>query len=397
MLVSCAQAKEYSEKIYSDSGLNIVTIGSESHEITMTEQENTAKEVEGFQLDAIKIADYESNVARFGGYAFSNLSEEEQIIYYEIYGMIDEMEEVVTVSTVDEELLSHIYYCVMSDHPQFYYVNGYSGMKYLENEEIIRIEVYPEYYMTEAEIEQYQRNIDEYVARCTAQTPMFGSEYERAKSVYEFVVLNTQYNLDAPLNQTICSVATYGESVCQGYAEMVQYLLNEMGIFATVVSGVVKSGENHAWNLVKIDGEYYYMDATWGDPEYDVTEEEETPINQMVNYDYLLLNEQQIGITHAINTTIPMPVCTSTKANYYRMENLYFEFYDKERLREIVGQAYETSQKVVSFQCSSVEVYNQIYTKLIDEGEIFDLLIDRKTTIAYSSNDSYLVLTIWID
>lgn len=404
ILVSCQQGKDYSEILLNADDLKIVAnesvgrnIENNSREITMMESESNGEVASGITFAEEKLLTYEEEVLRYGGYAFSQLSEEEQVVYYEIYGTIKEMETGVTLSTVDEEQLAYVYYCVLSDHPQFYYVNGYSGMKYLEGERIKRIEIYPEYYMTEEEIAKYQADIDAYLARCVTQLPMYASEYEIAKSVYEFIVLNTQYNFDAPLNQTICSVATYGESVCQGYAEMVQYVLNEMGIFATIVVGIVKSGENHAWNLVMIDGEYYYMDATWGDPEYDVNVDGESESVQMVNYDYLLLNDEQIGITHTVDTSISMPNCVSTKANYYRMENLYFESYDKERLQHVIAQAYETEEKVVSFQCSSREVYDSIYVHLIDDGEIFDFIVTNQTTIAFSANEPYLVLTLWLD
>lgn len=382
---------EYTEEKFQQE---VVRVANDAG-ITMIEY----KGIESIELEVDENNSYidEDEIFRYGGYAYSQLSVEDQFLYLEIYEMIKERKTGITISTVDEVKLDHIYYCVMNDHPQFYYVNGYSGMKYMKGEEITSIEIYPEYYMSEIEIMNYQVDIDRYVKEYVEQVPAFATEYEIAKQVYEYVVLTTQYNIDAPLNQTICSVATYGESVCQGYAESIQYLLNELGIFATTVTGVVKTGENHAWNLVKVDGEYYYMDATWGDPEYDVGDEEETPTMPVVNYDYLLLSEEQIGITHTLNPLVPMPECNSTKANYYRMEDLYFETYDKERLQQLIHQVYDTSQTAFSFQCSSPEVYDLVFTHLIEEGEIFDMMLEKKQTLVFSSDDSSLVLTVWLD
>ena len=51
-----------------------------------------------------------------------------------------------------------------------------------------------------------------------------------------------------------------------------QYLLNRLGVFCTLVDGYGKNNERHAWNLVEVDGEYYYVDTTWGDASYTIGE-----------------------------------------------------------------------------------------------------------------------------
>ncbi|MGN1120452.1 MAG: transglutaminase domain-containing protein, partial [Oscillospiraceae bacterium] len=56
-------------------------------------------------------------------------------------------------------------------------------------------------------------------------------------------------------------------SVCQGYAEAFWYLMYNVGIDCRIVSS---STLNHAWNMVKVDGKWYHLDATWDDPVADV-------------------------------------------------------------------------------------------------------------------------------
>ena len=89
-------------------------------------------------------------------------------------------------------------------------------------------------------------------------------DYQKIKYIYDYMIEHTDYRLDAPENQTICSVFLYGESVCQGYAKAFQFLCGRMGIPAVLVTGRVKNGEPHAWDMVLADGEWYYVAPTWG-------------------------------------------------------------------------------------------------------------------------------------
>ena len=55
-----------------------------------------------------------------------------------------------------------------------------------------------------------------------------------------------------------------------------------------IPSGTVITGEGHAWNLVNIDGAYYYTDVTWGDATYLFDQQAMTGAgSDVVNYDYL--------------------------------------------------------------------------------------------------------------
>lgn len=61
----------------------------------------------------------------------------------------------------------------------------------------------------------------------------------------------------------------YGTCVCEGYALTFQCFAEALGLDSMVVTGDT-AGAHHAWNLVRVDGQWYHVDVTWmdsGDPE----------------------------------------------------------------------------------------------------------------------------------
>jgi transglutaminase/protease-like cytokinesis protein 3 len=42
-------------------------------------------------------------------------------------------------------------------------------------------------------------------------------------------------------------------------------MCDDVGLDCYIVIGEVIGGGGHAWNLVKIDGQWYHLDTTWND------------------------------------------------------------------------------------------------------------------------------------
>ncbi|MEZ3426929.1 MAG: hypothetical protein K1W13_05955, partial [Lachnospiraceae bacterium] len=261
-----------------------------------------------------------------GKFYYDALTEEERAWYVDMYAIMEGMYTGAALSpqgygTVAEQEIDKIFQCVMNDHPELFFIKGYRYTTYMREDEIVKISFEGDYTMSVAERERQQLLIDAAVEECLAGIDREASEYEKVKYVYEYLVLHTDYNRDAPENQNICSVFVGGESVCQGYAKAAQYLFDKLGIASTLVVGNVRGGERHAWNLVQVDGSYYYLDATWGDASYRSYDGGESALPvPPVNYDYLCITTKELLKTHAPDTLVPLPECTATAANYYVME-----------------------------------------------------------------------------
>ncbi len=203
--------------------------------------------------------------------------------------------------------------------------------------------------------------------------------------------------LDAPDSQNLYSVLVNGASVCQGYAKATQYLLNHLGIPCVLVQGQVEPGEGHAWNLLLLNGEYYYMDTTWGDASYRQTESslQEQDWLPQVNYDYLCVTTRQLLRTHVPSEAVPLPDCTATQDNYYVREGCLLSDCEEESLRQTFDRAISSGRQEISLKCTEEAVYRQLLEHLIEQKEVFSYLEPGCSTLHYARNEKQLSITFW--
>lgn len=332
-------------------------------------------------------------------YAYSQLTEEEQQVYMEILWAIEEFQENVQLSSMDNDEISRIFQCVLNDHPEIFYVDGYTYTQYTLGDVLKKITFTGTYSISREEVEQRKQQIDNYVNQCLGGIPDGADEYTKVKYIYEYLIEHTEYDESVEDNQNICSVFLDGRSVCQGYAKATQYLLEKAGLSATLVLGTVDNGEGHAWNLVQIDGAWYYVDTTWGDASYQaVGGETSYPANTIptINYDYLCVTTEQLCKTHAIDNVVEPPVCTAMDANYYVREGLYVTKVDEEQLTSIFAKGYEQGRAFVTLKCATLDIYEKLQEMLITEQAIFRYLDCPDGVVSYTDDEKQYSMSFWL-
>lgn len=98
------------------------------------------------------------------------------------------------------------------------------------------------------------------------------SDYEKEKAIYQWVTRHVDYDYDhynklegASINSsTPYNPLTEGKGICMGFASTFQLLADLAGLESIIVPGKAFNGrEDHAWNMIRLDGQWYCLDATW--------------------------------------------------------------------------------------------------------------------------------------
>ena len=306
-----------------------------------------------------------------------------------VQGMLAQEQEIANIYLPDLASVDRVMDAIFYDYAEIFWYTGAYSTTYYEEEGYLDLAIAPGYDCTPEERVRRQNTIDSRIQGLL--NTLYGeSEYEKVKGVYEFLIDNTAYDY-AYSDQSVYQILAEGRAVCAGYARAMQYILGKLDVEAIYISGEAGSPgdtESHAWNIVKIDGDYYQIDATWGDPYY----EDGT---QTKNFNYFCLTDDEMGLDHWADRQ-GYPPCTSTKHNYYRYEGRFLESYDTELIKVWMQEA-EMRGEPLNFRVANAQLYQQVQTNLIEDGGIYDLMeevLGEATGFSWSTKDGLYVLTI---
>lgn len=177
------------------------------------------------------------------------------------------------------------------------------------------------YYESKADIEKRElavkNKVNEIISKVIRKDM---KDYEKEAALHDYIINNTKYDSrydkgNMPKESyTAYGVLLKGTGVCQGYAQAMDRLLTTCGIENMMVTGEGNNGSGwikHAWNIVKIGGQYYQVDTTWDDP---VT----TDGTNRLRYSYFNLTDEQMARNHKWDKN-NYPVCNNDDYSFDKL------------------------------------------------------------------------------
>lgn len=259
------------------------------------------------------------SVARYGRAKLAEMSRSK--VYLKIYDRLLEMAENVTVGKVSlptNQKVTHdeawlVTAAFYSDYPELFWARPsfwYNKSTMLCSE--IQLNYNSHIYNLDTELPLFLETAETILAGMPT-----GSDYEKELYLHDALIKKVTYTYSKLEEQNGYTTLVEGKGVCAGYAFALQYLLMRAGIQSYYVVGYAR--ENHAWNLAKIDGEWYYVDATWDDPLYNGSDDPYSPY-----YSYFNITTNKLKEDHTPSGTpynVPLENCTATAANYYTVNS----------------------------------------------------------------------------
>lgn len=257
-------------------------------------------------------------------YYYNQLTKQQQKAYYAMRVGLESLAPSFPVPRLERRELADVYFKVRLDHPQIFYTVNFKYRYYEDSE---NVEMIPEYIFPKAKIMDHQKAMDARVKKLARQAEKL-NEKEKELFIHDFICQNVQYDkLKKPYSHEIIGPLGQGVGVCEGIAKSVKILCDALGIWCIIAvsdsNPEKKIKYRHAWNVIRIDGKYYHLDAT-----FDNT----LGRGEHVRYDYFNLSDKQIFRDHE-PVIWKVPVCEDGDSFYYKEKKLSFTKYEDVRKR----------------------------------------------------------------
>lgn len=234
-------------------------------------------------------------------------------------------------------------------------VCGLKSLKYEISQSIFgkRVNLNIEYWDSDAIIYAYRNSdssflterqkimYDKYVNILNTCTDATVNDYENEMAIHDYLIDNITYDSGITTHFNAYEALTEGRAVCAGYAECFRTLMELLGIRCITVSGTAE-GENHMWNAVCLDNEWYQVDVTWNDLDA------EPALDNVRLYTYFNASDQDMAIDHTITSALPENYISGSRYIYANYECVPV-VYDQSTLNSLVAKALRSHNSRIEF------------------------------------------------
>ena len=270
---------------------------------------------------------------------YQKMDRQKQAVYHGMLQGVRQLADQIQLPRVDGKELYDIFFQMRLDHPEIFWVVGFSWKYYPDSPNLIFV---PEYLFEKGKIKEHQIALTSRVEKLARQAQGL-SDWEKEKYVHDFICENVRYDkLKKPYSHEIIGPLGQGVGVCEGIAKAVKVLCDALGLWCMIAI----CGNNpekgikyrHTWNIVKIGKTYYHLDATFDNSLGKCFE-----TGAEIRYDYFNLDDKAIFRDHE-PLIAPAPACTDGDHFYYKEKKLSFT-----KQEEVYKRALQTAKKNRTF------------------------------------------------
>lgn len=226
-----------------------------------------------------------------------------------------------------------------------------------------------------------------------------GNDFEREEYINNYIIDNCKYDDAAAENNDVqgnendaYGALVDGKAVCEGYARAFQLLCNKANIDCVLLSGTTDSA-NHAWNGVKISGDWYQIDVTWNDTDGENNYAENDYFNltddlmfkdHKLSYKYSELNSQTyLSVGTWCNFYVPK--CTAEKYNYFNYK--YPTVSDPDNADDVsqaIANAAKNGDEYFSIVVDKNTDFDYMYDRIMNDGYLYNWVSEANEINGYS-------------
>lgn len=257
-------------------------------------------------------------------YYYNQLNKEQQKAYYAIRQGLLEMAPSFPVPRLERKELSDVYFMIRMDDPMIFWSTTF---KYRYYDNSAYVELIPQYLFTRDKIKEHRLAMEARVKKLVRQAEKL-DEKGKELFIHDFICENVHYDkLKKEYSHEIIGALGNGVAVCEGIAKAVKLLCDRLGIWCVVALSENNPEKSikyrHAWNVIRIDGKYYHLDAT-----FDNT----LSRSSTLRYDYVNLSDKQIFRDHE-PVIWKMPSCDDNDHFYYKEKKISWTTLDEVKNR----------------------------------------------------------------
>lgn len=302
------------------------------------------------------------------------------------YENVTEYDGSLGMETVKEAMFK-----IRHDYPDLFWLDSYV---LTESNGRSKLELSPMNGYSSDELEKMHRELVNAVDNFVSGIPSSLDDYGKILYVHDKLVLGTDYDkIGAASSKSGLWGTAYGclvqrNAVCQGYAEAFLLIMNQLGIECGVCTGESVNGP-HAWNYVKLNGKYYWLDVTWDDPDFG------GETDSAIIHSYFLIDDEHLKRTREIDSECYyLPECFSMNDNYYMRSGTYLTYYNSNEVAEILSENSDQRRAEIMFANSAA--YDMAMNDLFENGSIWELTDETSAaeSITYTNDDTMCMLII---